>query len=179
MTLFETQRVTVRQLSLNDAEWLLALFNSQGFIRYIGDREIRTVAQAKRYIQQGPLKSYQETGLGLYAVEAQTTATPVGVVSLLKRDYLEHIDVGYAMLPEHQGQGYALAATAGLIDYARWRFALSQIDAISQADNQASIMLLQRLQFRYQETIQLPGSDDPVARFSLLLDSSNSHCSGR
>ena len=90
METIESERLSLRPLTLDDAEFILQLLNTDGFIKYIGDRNVRTIEQAKDYLLNGPLKSYQVNGFGLSLAELKTDRTPVGMCGFLKRDYLDH-----------------------------------------------------------------------------------------
>ena len=100
METIESERLFLRPLTLEDDEFILQLLNTDGFIKYIGDRNVKTIEQAKNYLLNGPLKSYETNGFGLSLVELKTGRTPIGMCGLLKRDYLDHPDIGFAFLPD-------------------------------------------------------------------------------
>src|SRR5688572_11486644 len=113
MIVFETERLRVRHLSALDASFILRLVNEPGWLQFIGDRGVRTVDDAARYIERGPVEMQRKHGFSLFAVELRETARPIGICGLLKRDALEDVDLGFAFLADFQGLGYAFeAATA-------------------------------------------------------------------
>jgi len=117
----ETDRLRLRRLSVDDADakFILRLLNEPSFIQNIGDRGVRTIEDARAYILQGPVASYEKFGFGLLLVEQKESGLAIGMCGLLKRDVLEHIDIGYALLPEFWSQGYALESASAVMSYVR------------------------------------------------------------
>ena len=156
MIVCETPRLRLRHLSLNDAAFVLELLNEPEFIRNIGDREVRTLEDARRYIRSGTVTGYEKCGFGLYLVELQAHATPIGVCGLLKRDYLEDVDVGFALCERFRNQGYAFEAASAVMRYGKEVLKLGRIVAITSPDNHASIKLLRRLGLEFERNIRVP-----------------------
>ncbi len=154
--LLETPRLTLRHFMPSDAPFILALLNSAGWLRFIGDRGVRTLADAEGYIQRAAIASYAQHGFGLYLVARRADGIPVGMCGLLKRDYLEDIDIGYALLPEFAGQGYAFEACLRVAAHARDDFGCTRLAAVVQADNAASIRVLEKLRQRRVGPVTLP-----------------------
>ncbi|MCE9684818.1 GNAT family N-acetyltransferase [Shewanella sp. AS16] len=142
--LIETERLVLRQLQRSDAAFMLALLNSQGFLDNIGDRGVRTLAQASDHIANGPMASYAEFGFGLYRVELKPTGEVIGSCGLIKRPTLADVDIGYAFLPQYAGKGYALEAAKATLDHAR-ALGLARLVAIVNPQNLASKAILARL----------------------------------
>lgn len=115
--ILETERLSLRQLNYGDAPFILELLNSPGWLKFIGDRNVQTEEDAIHYLQHGPMKSYEMFGFGLSLVELKTDETPIGMCGLLKRDYLEHPDIGYAFLAEFMGYGYAFEIASATLAY--------------------------------------------------------------
>jgi RimJ/RimL family protein N-acetyltransferase len=158
MRILETERLQLRQLTLDDAGFVLRLLNEPSFIQNIGDREVRTIDQAHDYIRRGPLASYAKFGFGLWLVETKSDIAPIGICGLLKRDVLDDVDIGYALLPEFWSQGYALETASAVMSYAGKTLGLSRVVAVTNPDNQASIRLLEKMGFRFERMVRL--SDD-------------------
>lgn len=150
-----TSRLTIRALRLIDAEFVLALHLSPGWLAYIGDRGVRDLETAKRYIQEGPLRSYAQHGFGLWVVVLAKTGTSIGLCGLLKRDYLDAPDLGFAFLPEFQKMGYGFEAASAVIGYAERELGLERILATTLPHNIASIHLLEKLGFRFRRNLKL------------------------
>ena len=114
----ETDRLTLRQFTIHDTDFIISLLNSPGWLEFIGDRNVKTQEQATDYLLNGPIKSYHENGFGLSLVELKHPQKPIGMCGLLKREYLEHPDIGFAFLPEYSGKGYAYEIAKATMDYA-------------------------------------------------------------
>ena len=161
MTTLETERLILRQLTTADAAFMLDLLNQPAFIRYIGDRGVRTVPDAEGYILRGPLESYARRGFGLYLVELKADHTPLGICGLIKRDTLPDVDLGYAFLPQYWSQGYARESAAAVMTYAKEVLKLNRVVAIVSPDNERSIHLLEQVGLTFERIITWPedGSD--------------------
>lgn len=166
MTVVETDRLTLRRISSADAEFIVELLTDPAFLRFIGDRGVRSVDDAHRYIQNGPVESYERHGFGLYLVELKGDATPIGMCGLLKRESLSDVDLGYAFLPAFRGRGYALEAAAAVMDYGRKTVGLERIVAVVSPDNDGSIRVLERLGFRYERPVRMSADEPEIALFS-------------
>lgn len=150
-----TARLRVRPLEQSDAPFIVALLNDEAFIRNIGDRGVRTLEDAERYISGGPAASYERHGFGLCAVELAEGGVPIGICGLLQRDQLPAPDIGFAFLPAYRSQGYAYEAASAVKADAHARLGLARLLAIVNPDNAASVRLLERLDFRFERMIRL------------------------
>ena len=167
MNPLETQRLSIRRLVETDAPFILELLNEPAFIQYIGDRGVRNLDDARNYIQNGPLTMYERYGFGLCAVELKDSGVPIGMCGLIKRDALDDVDLGYALLELHRGKGYASEAAAAVIEYGQKVVGLKRIVAITDQGNQNSIHVLEKLGFRFEKLIRLPGEDEDINLFAL------------
>jgi len=163
--ILETARLRLRQFTLEDTAFILSLLNSPGWLEYIGDRNVRTPEQARQYLENGPLKSYQLHGYGLSMVENKEDATPVGMCGILNRDALAWPDIGFAFLPDHQAQGYAAEMAQATIDHARDSLGLAQIAAITIPGNSRSIKLLEKIGLHYIKPFSFPGSEEVLSLY--------------
>jgi RimJ/RimL family protein N-acetyltransferase len=150
MLVLETERLLLRPLTTDDAPFILTLLNEPSFLRFIGDKKVRNLEDARQYILTGPMASYQRHGLGLLAVELKASQTPIGMCGLLKREELPDPDIGFAFLPDFWGQGFAFEAAKAVMNDAREGLKLNRILAIVNPDNDASIKLLERLGLKFQ-----------------------------
>lgn len=157
MRLFQTERTTVRQMTLADAPFILELVNSPTWIRFIGDRNIQDLDAAERYLKDGFLAYYATPGFSYYLVETRD-GEPIGICGFLKKAYLEHEDLGFAFDERYQGQGFGYEVGRPIMDYGVDRFGFRVLDAVTNEDNAASIGLLGKLGFRPAGTIEIPGS---------------------
>ena len=141
-------------MNLSDADFVIELVNSPGWLTYIGDRNIKTRADAEQYLTNGPIASYNTHGFGLSIVEEYLSGHPLGICGLLKREYLPAPDLGFAFLPKHEGKGFAFeASTAYLTSYTEGN-SLKPVYAITLRENTRSIALLTRLGFLFDQEIK-------------------------
>jgi RimJ/RimL family protein N-acetyltransferase len=154
-------------LSLEDAEFVVRLLNEPSFIQNIGDRGVRTIADARAYLLQGPIASYEKFGFGLWSIERKIDAAPIGICGLLKRDVLDDVDLGYALLPEFCSQGYALESAMGVMTYAWERLGLKRVVAVTNANNQSSIRLLGKIGFQYERMVRLAEDAPEIKLFAV------------
>jgi len=169
-TELKTQRLVLREFVTDDVEFILQLLNQRSFLRYIGDKGVRTVDDAKKYLTAGPIDSYQHHGFGLYLVELKDSKVPIGMCGLLKRDLLPYVDLGFAFLPDFWGKGYAFEAASAVLDQARDTLRPPRILAITSPDNDASITLLKRLGFQFDRVMKLSNETNEVKLFTLIFE---------
>ena len=148
---------------------MLALLNDEGFLRYVGDRGVRTLEAAAVYIDNGARASYERHGYGLYLVELKDTAEPAGICGLVKREPLPHPDLGFALMPRFRAAGYAREAAEAVIAHARGALGLPRLLAITSLDNTASIALLGRLGFQFEGLTRLAAEGEQLRLFGLDL----------
>ncbi len=163
--MFTTNRLLLRKMTLAEAPFILSLLNSPGWLQYIGDRNVRSIADAEQYITNAPLKSYTDHGFGLMLVVEKEQGMPVGMCGLLQRDSLDHPDLGFAFLPEYMGRGYALEAASAIIQYADETLQIDTVAAITVPDNAASVKLLSKLGFVLKEKTRLEGDAEELLLF--------------
>ena len=161
-----TERLVLRELTQDDAPFILELLTSRGFVEGIGDRGVRTLDAARGYIEDRIVASYREHGFGMWLATPVNEAAPVGLVGLVKRDELEDVDIGYALLERAWGRGYAQEAASAVLQHARERLGLARIVAIANPDNATSRKVLERIGLRFVEVVQFPGWEKPSAYFT-------------
>ncbi|MDF2039894.1 GNAT family N-acetyltransferase [Cytobacillus oceanisediminis] len=155
MKVLETDRLILRWLTLDDAAFILELLNEPSWIRFIGDKGVRTLEDAKNYIVTGPMKMYSQLGFGLFMVERKEENTPIGMCGLIKRDTLDNVDIGFAFLSTFQTQGYGFESASATLKYGHEQLGLKRILAITSLDNHASSRLLEKIGMKYEGTITL------------------------
>jgi [ribosomal protein S5]-alanine N-acetyltransferase len=164
MSILETERLVLRELTPADAPFILELLNEPAYHRYIGDKGVRDLAGAEKYLREGPMASYARNGFGLWLVSLKD-GTPIGMCGPIRRDTLEHPDLGFALLARFAGQGYAHEAASAVLAHARSVLKLGAILAITAPENPPSIKLLGKLGFRFERMIALPGYAEPSRLF--------------
>jgi RimJ/RimL family protein N-acetyltransferase len=163
---FETDRLQLRRVELDDAAFLLDLLNQPSFLHFIGDKGVRTLDDARDYILTGPLASYERFGFGMYLTVLKEERVPIGICGLLKRDSLEDVDVGYAFLPQFWSKGYAFESASAVMAYARNVLGIDRVVAIATPDNHASIHVLEKLGLRFETMIRLLEDSPEIKLFT-------------
>ena len=148
MTVIETARLRLRWLQPEDAAFILELLSDPQFLANVGDRGVRDLQSARRYIEDGPGASYRRFGFGLYAVQLKAAGEPLGLCGLLRRDSHPDVELGFAMLPRARRRGYTSEAAAATLEFAFSELHLKRIVAITAPHNDASMHILQRLGMR-------------------------------
>lgn len=153
----ETDRLHLSRLAPEDAPFILRLVNDPSWLRYIGDRGVHTLDDARRYIADGPMKSYERNGFGLYRIDSKASGKPIGMCGLIRREGLDGVDLGFALFPDQCGAGIATEAGAAVVEEAK-ALGLRRLLAITVPANVASIRVLQKLGFSFERNIELkPG----------------------
>jgi RimJ/RimL family protein N-acetyltransferase len=165
MQVIETARLRMRHMTNDDAPFVLALLNDPSFIRHIGDKGVRTMADACTYIARGPVASYDTFGFGLYLVELKDACTPIGICGLVKREQLPEVDIGFAFLPAFWSHGYAIESASAVKTYARDTVGLRRLVAITDPDNQSSIRLLEKIGFTFERTVRMSRTEPELNLF--------------
>ena len=132
MNILQTERLILSEFTFDDAPFIIEIVNTPKWLQFIGNRNVKTIDDAKNYLANGPLKSYKKFGFGLYKVTLKKENIPIGMCGLIKRDTLEHPDIGFAFLPQHEKKGYAFESAFATLVYAKANFKLQRIVAISQ-----------------------------------------------
>lgn len=169
MTPIETDRLILRPMVEEDAGFILELLNDPSFIQNIGDRKVRTIEQARSYILNGPVKSYEKNGFGLYLVILKETREPIGMCGLIRRANLEDVDIGYALLPKFWSKGYAVEAAQCMKAHARDVIGLERMVAITDPANAGSIRVLEKIGMRFEKMVRLSPDDIELKLFGVDL----------
>jgi ribosomal-protein-alanine N-acetyltransferase len=169
MKILETDRLLIRQLTVDDANFILELLNDPSFIQNIGDRNVRTVEDAKAYVLNGPVASYAKNGFGLSLVILKATGESIGMCGLIKRDVFEDVDIGYAYLPRYWTKGYAIEAALAMKSYAKETVRLNRLVAIVDPANTGSIRVLEKLGMKFEKMIRLSQDDIELKFFACDL----------
>jgi RimJ/RimL family protein N-acetyltransferase len=166
MNIVETERLILRQFTLDDSGFIIELLNSPGWLQFIGDRNVKTHADAEKYLTNGPMKSYALNGFGLSMVQRKEDGKPIGMCGIIRRDNLEWPDIGFAFLPGYCGKGYAYEmAKATLLD-ANTRLGIPKICAITLKENVRSIRLLEKLGLQFVKTFRFQNTEEDLQLYS-------------
>lgn len=164
-----SERLTLRPFTLKDAEFILELVNEPSFIQNIRDVGVRTIADAEKYLENGPIASYERNGFGLLAVTLNDTGQPIGMCGLIKRDALDDVDIGYAFLPKYWSKGYAVESARAVMNYAKEVVKLKRVVAIVDPNNDGSIRVLEKIGMTFEKMVKLSEDDIDLKLFSISL----------
>lgn len=170
MALIITERLSMRWLTRDDAELMLAVWNDPAFLEHVGDREIRTLEQAQGALEEGAFRLYAERGYGPFRVALRSDDTAIGTCGLFLREGFEEPDLGYSILPEFCGRGYAYEAAKAVLEYARTELALPKITAFISPGNNPSIGLATKLGLRFERMARVSGDDIDVGLYGMALN---------
>ena len=165
--ILETERLVLRELTTNDAEFILKLLNTPTWLEFIGDKKVHTIEDAENYLETGPIDSYRKNGFGLWLILLKEDSTPIGICGLINRESLDDIDIGFALLPEYEKLGYGFEIAYATMNYAKNVLGINKIVAITDPKNIASIKLLDKIGFQFEKTFRV-AEHDTVLLFSPL-----------
>jgi len=158
--------LAIQELELGNAPFILELLNTPQYIQFIGDKNVHSIKDAEINIQER-IDSYVTNGFGLWLATLKESGVPIGTCGLIKRDTLEHVDIGFAFHPNHFNKGYAYEAAEACLRYGYEKLGLSKVVGITDGDNQSSIKLLEKLGLQFEKEIEMPNSDK-VQLFSVI-----------
>lgn len=163
MKVLETERLILRRFTVGDDAFILELLTDPAWLRFIGDKGVKTLSDARDYLLKGPVDMYERLGFGAYLTERKSDGVPMGLCGLIKRDALDDVDLGFAFLPPFRAMGYAYEAASAVMAYGKKAFGLTRIVAITSPENVVSARLLEKLGFVYEKMVSL-GEGGPEVR---------------
>lgn len=170
MNKFETNRLYLKAADIEDAAFILELLNTPKWIQFIGDRDVRDLLQAEKYIEERMLPAMEKSGFGNYVLIRKDNGDKIGTCGLYVREGLEGVDIGFAMLPAYEGKGYMYEAALKIKELASTDFQLERLNGITLPENMASRKLLVKLGLELQGKIRLPNDPDELLLFSMQLN---------
>ncbi len=166
---FETERLFLRPVTVDDAALMLAVWNDPAFIRNVADRGVRTLQQAREAIASGAGKLFADYGYGPYSLTLKSTGDQIGICGLFRRENFDDPDIGFSLLPDYRGKGYAGEAAIEVVRYARDDLAIATLHAIVSPRNAPSIGLIEKLGMRFQRMVTMPGDNEEISLYSMAL----------
>lgn len=163
----ETERLILRKFTVEDAPFILKLLNTDSWLRFIGDRNVHSVEEAKQFLLNGHIKSYETHGFGFYAVVIKVTDELIGMCGLKKRETLEDADIGFAFMPDFMGKGYGFEAASATLKYAQTVLKLGKVIAIVALENELSIALIKKIGLQFEKIVQLSADDIELMLFGI------------
>ncbi|MCF8245086.1 MAG: GNAT family N-acetyltransferase [Saprospiraceae bacterium] len=167
--LLETERLSLREITPDDAPFILELLNTPDWIANIGDRQVRNLDDARKYIIHRLFSAYRKFGFGFWLMERKTDGIPVGIAGLVKRDFLDDVDIGYALMPSFHGHGYAVEAAKAVLNIAKRKLALPRLAAITIESNKPSQQVLEKIGLRFERIITVPGDEEELMLWGIDL----------
>jgi [ribosomal protein S5]-alanine N-acetyltransferase len=164
--ILDTKRLILREAEISDSKFFFDLLNTEKWLKYIGDRGIKTLDDAEKYINDKLIKSYRTNGFGLYVYELKKSNIPIGICGFIKRDYLDSVDIGFALLPEYERKGYTFEISHSIMKHGRETLGLNKVVAITTKDNLASQELLKKLGFNFKSYINEPETNEKLSLYS-------------
>ena len=161
----ETKRLIIRKFTVDDSAFMLELLNTPDWLRFIGDRNIRTLEQAEQYLLNGYMKSYQDYGFGFYVVAVKETQESIGICGIVKREGLEDVDIGFAFFQQFMGKGYGYESASAVLNYALNDLKIKRIVAIVDPENVVSIALIKKIGLQFEKMIQVSPKDIELMLF--------------
>jgi len=170
MIIAETNRLIISKFTKEDAPFFLELVNTPNWIKYIGDRNLKTIEDAEDYLENGSIKSYKEFGFGFYKLQLKNNnLITIGTCGLVKREELDDVDIGFAMLPEYEGKGFGYESSVEVLNIAKHTFNLKKVVAITLPTNKSSIQLLEKLGLSFEKKVKPFEDDDELLLFAKNL----------
>jgi [ribosomal protein S5]-alanine N-acetyltransferase len=167
--ILETERLRLRKvIPEKDAAFFVEILNSPSFLKYVGDRKVRTIEDAIAYLENGVMKRYVENGHDGYMVELRETGESIGNCGLFKRAALDYPDIGFSFLPQHEGKGYGFESAQAVLGLAR-QLKIKRVLGITVAYNTRSIRLLESLGLRFEKTFHMEGDPEELSLYGMDL----------
>jgi len=162
----ETPRLNIRELTVDDAEFVFGLVNEPSFLANIGDKGVRNLEDARQFILEGPWASHREQGYGQFLVELKEGGDQIGVCGLLYREALDVSDIGCAFMPQYWRRGYAFEAACAVMEYGRSTLGIEKIVGLTSEENVASIKALEKLGMSFERMVKMSDDDPGTALYS-------------
>jgi len=162
---YETERLIIRPMSLDDADLIFELYNMPKFIKFIGNRNINSLSDAENYIKSKFLPQFEKLGFGNYLIVLKDGNKKIGGVGIFEREGLEIVDIGFSVLEEFEGKGYMFEAAQKVKSIGMDDFGLKKISAITVKDNFSSQKLIERLGLKFKKTVTLPNDSEELMYF--------------
>lgn len=161
-----TERLQLRPLAIEHASFILNLTNTEGWLKNIGDRNIHSIEDAENYLNKNYILHHEIHGFGFCAVHLKSDDTPIGTCGIMKREGLEDIDIGFALLPAYAKKGYAFEAATAVMEYAKQELKLKKVVAITVKSNQSSRRLLEKIGLSFEKITYLPNDNEPLCLYA-------------
>lgn len=166
---YETERLIIKLVDIDDAEFLMQLLNTEKWLKNIGDRNIHNLEDAKKYVREKNLPNIEKLGYGNCVVILKSNNEKIGTVGLYDRDGIDGVDIGFAFLEEYEGKGYAYESAKKIIDVGINEFGIKKVSAITLPTNKSSIKLIEKLGLKFKEVVRIPNDTEDLNLYELNL----------
>ncbi len=166
---FETERLILKPTAEDDAEFIFELLNTPKWIQYIGERNVKSMEEAKDYIKQRMLPQLERLGFSNYTVFRKKDNAKIGTCGLYDREGIDGVDIGFAFLPQYEKKGYAFESAGKLMNEAKKTFGLKSVSGFTTRDNYSSQKLLEKLGLKPEGKIRIPNDDEELLLYKIEL----------
>ena len=166
MVVAETSRLIISEFTTADAPFYLELLNTPKWIKYIGDRHVKNIEEAKTYLLEKTIPAYSKQGFGFYKLTHKTSNKIIGTAGLISREKLQYPDIGFALLPEFEGKGFGYESSIKILELAQFKFNIERVLGITLEHNTASIKLLEKLGLQFEKIVKPFDGDEELLLFA-------------
>lgn len=166
---YETERLIIKLVDIDDAEFLLKLLNTEKWLKNIGDRNVHNLEDAQEYVREKNLPQIERLGFGNAVVILKSNNEKIGTVGLYDREGIDGVDIGFAFLEEYEGKGYAYEAAKKIMDVGTNEFDIKKVSAITLPENFSSIKLIEKLGLKFKEVVKIPNDTEDLNLYELNL----------
>lgn len=166
---YETERLLIKLVDIDDAEFLLQLLNTEKWLKNIGDRNVHSLGDAQKYVREKNLPQIERLGFGNAVVILKSNSEKIGTVGLYDREGIDGVDIGFAFLEEHEGKGYAYESAKKIMDVGINEFGIKKVSAITLPENFSSIKLIEKLGLKFKEVVRIPNDTEDLNLYELNL----------
>lgn len=170
MLIINTERTILKPMAIDDAGFVYELVNSKGWLENIGDRNVNSIEDAVKYIQDKMINHYDKNGYGNFLMSRKSDNQKIGCISLYNRKDVDGVDIGFAMLPEFMGMGYAYEGAHAVKKVAHEDLKLSGITAITSKNNVVSQKLIEKLGLVFKKTIVFGEEEEELLFYELVFE---------
>ena len=166
---YETERLLIKLVDIDDSEFLLQLLNTEKWLKNIGDRNVHTLEDAQKYVREKNLPQIERLGFGNAVVILKSNSEKIGTVGLYDREGIDGVDIGFAFLEEHEGKGYAYESAKKILDVGINEFGIKKVSAITLPENFSSIKLKEKHGLKFKKVVRIPNDTENLNLYELNL----------
>ncbi|WP_096189620.1 GNAT family N-acetyltransferase [Evansella halocellulosilytica] len=156
MKVIETERLTLRKMTLGDEEHLMEIFSDPVAMQYY--RSTKTNDEARKWIHWN-LDNYEKSGVGLWICELKDDGTFVGQCGIVPQtvDGQNEMEIGYLFARKYWGKGYATEAANASKEYGQNELNQSRLISMIYIENKPSIRVAKRIGMAFEKETLIYG----------------------